>query len=48
MQGWAGLRNVLGHLYLDVDHARLHDVLVGELDQVESFAAAVVRCVRKS
>lgn len=48
MQGWAGLRNVLAHMYLDIDHARLHDVLVGELDQLEAFAAAVARCVRKS
>ena len=43
MQGWAGLRNVLTHLYLDVDHARICDVLERELDQLDRFAVAVAR-----
>jgi len=41
MAGWAGLRNVLVHLYLDIDHARLHDVLTGELDELVAYAAAL-------
>jgi hypothetical protein len=41
MQGWAGLRNVLAHLYIDVDHARICGVLERELDQLDRFAAAV-------
>jgi uncharacterized protein YutE (UPF0331/DUF86 family) len=44
MEGWAGLRNVLAHLYLDVDHARLHRILTSELDVLERFAAALARC----
>ena len=41
MEGWAGLRNVLVHLYLDVDQERLHEVLGSELSQLEEFAAAI-------
>ncbi len=48
MQGWAGLRNVLTHLYLEVDHTRLHEILVGELDDLESYAAALSRAGRES
>jgi uncharacterized protein YutE (UPF0331/DUF86 family) len=43
MAGWAGLRNVLTHLYLQVDHARIAEVLASELDQLDAFAAAVAR-----
>jgi uncharacterized protein YutE (UPF0331/DUF86 family) len=45
MQGWAGLRNVLAHLYLDADYVRLHDVLCHDLQQLEEYAAAVLRTV---
>ena len=48
MQGWAGLRNILAHMYLEVDYARLFEVLTRELDQLEAFAAAVMRHVRKA
>ncbi len=47
MQGWAGLRNVLTHLYLEVDHGRLHEILTGELDDLERYAAALSRAVRE-
>jgi uncharacterized protein YutE (UPF0331/DUF86 family) len=43
MQGWSGLRNVLVHLYLDVDPAILHRVLQTDLDDLESFARAMIR-----
>ena len=43
MQGWAGLRSVLTHLYLEVDHRRLYGVLAQELDSLERFAAAIAR-----
>jgi uncharacterized protein YutE (UPF0331/DUF86 family) len=43
MMGWAGLRNVLVHLYLDVDHAKLHEILTGDLDQLERYSVAVAR-----
>ena len=43
MQGWAGLRNVLTHLYLEVDHARLLEILTGELDPLADYAAEIAR-----
>jgi uncharacterized protein YutE (UPF0331/DUF86 family) len=45
LQGWAGLRNVLTHLYLEVDHARLYEILRGELDQLERYAKALARAL---
>ena len=47
MQGWAGLRNILTHLYLEIDHARLYEILSGELRQLESYAVAVHRALRE-
>ncbi len=41
MEGWAGLRNVLVHLYLDINHEILFNILSGELDQIENYAAAI-------
>lgn len=41
MEGWAGLRNVLVHMYLDVDHATIHEILRNDLDELEAFARAV-------
>ena len=38
MTGWAGLRNILVHLYLEVDHERLYEILQQDLDQLETFA----------
>ena len=43
MEEWAGLRNVLVHLYLDVDRRRLHEILTEDLDQLELYAEAVSR-----
>jgi uncharacterized protein YutE (UPF0331/DUF86 family) len=43
MEGWAGLRNVLVHLYLDVDHELLYEMLAKELDQLERYAACLSR-----
>lgn len=43
MQDWAGLRNLLVHLYLTVDHERLYQILATELQQLEDFARAVIR-----
>jgi uncharacterized protein YutE (UPF0331/DUF86 family) len=45
MEGWAGLRNVLVHLYLDVDQERLYEILTLDLDQLEAFAADISRAV---
>ena len=43
MGGWAGLRNILVHLYLEVDHERLHSILRTELEQLVTFAQAMQR-----
>jgi uncharacterized protein YutE (UPF0331/DUF86 family) len=43
MEGWAGLRNILAHLYLEIDHARLYHTLTTELDSLERYAASVAR-----
>ncbi|MBI2895065.1 MAG: DUF86 domain-containing protein [Deltaproteobacteria bacterium] len=40
LEGWAGLRNVLAHHYASVDYGLLHDALVGDLGDLEAFAAA--------
>ena len=45
MQGWAGLRNLLTHLYLEVDHARIHEILCGEHDELERYATSLARAV---
>jgi uncharacterized protein YutE (UPF0331/DUF86 family) len=42
MEGWASLRNVLAHLYLDVDQERIWEILTEELGQLEAFARAAV------
>ena len=41
MEGWAGLRNVLVHLYLEVDHEELFVILTRDLEQLEAYASAM-------
>lgn len=38
---WAGLRNIVVHLYLDIDHARVLSILRQDLDELEAFAKAM-------
>ena len=45
MDAWAGLRNVLVHLYLEVDRRRLYEILQSELDQLERFAGIMLNSV---
>jgi uncharacterized protein YutE (UPF0331/DUF86 family) len=40
LTGWAGLRNVLAHLYPVIDHGRIYDAL-DELSDLEAFARTV-------
>ena len=42
LAGWAGLRNVIAHAYVDVAFARVHAAL-GERDDLHRFAAAMAR-----
>ncbi len=38
LQGWAGLRNVLVHAYLDIDHGITWDAIAGELGDLRALA----------
>jgi uncharacterized protein YutE (UPF0331/DUF86 family) len=38
LEGWAGLRNVLAHHYGTIDHGLVHDALVNDVGDLESFA----------
>lgn len=46
MEGWAGLRNLLVHLYLEVDPARLYEILRQDLDELERYARELARTAR--
>lgn len=46
MANWAALRNVLVHLYLDVDHEILREILTRDLDQLRQYAAAIDQAAR--
>jgi uncharacterized protein YutE (UPF0331/DUF86 family) len=48
MEGWAGLRNVLVHLYLEVDPQRLFDILQIDLDGLELYARQLVSAANAS
>jgi len=39
LEGWAGLRNVVAHMYATIDYARVHQALA-ELEDLERFAVA--------
>lgn len=39
IKGWMGFRNVLVHLYLDVDHERSYQTIHHELGDLDAFAA---------
>lgn len=43
LEGWAGLRNVLVHLYLDLDFDLLFDAATNELSQIEELVLAMIR-----
>lgn len=43
LQGWMGFRNVLVHLYLDLDHQRSWVAIQHELGDLDSFAARMAR-----
>lgn len=47
MSNWAALRNVLAHLYLEIDHAIIFDVLTGDLDQLSEYAVALEKAAEE-
>jgi uncharacterized protein YutE (UPF0331/DUF86 family) len=48
MAGWAGLRNILVHMYLEIDHALLHDILTRELDEIREYARALAGAIGRA
>jgi uncharacterized protein YutE (UPF0331/DUF86 family) len=48
LEPWAGLRNVIVHLYLEIDHRILHAVLRDDLDDVEAAARALAAAAREA
>ena len=43
MEGWAGFRNILVHLYLEIDQDILFDILTRDLHELRAFAAELNR-----
>jgi len=43
LKGWMGFRNVLVHLYLEIDHGRTYDAIHDDLGDLEQFASAMAR-----
>jgi uncharacterized protein YutE (UPF0331/DUF86 family) len=43
LKGWMGFRNVLVHLYLEIDHGLSYDAIRQDLGDLERFAAAMAR-----
>jgi uncharacterized protein YutE (UPF0331/DUF86 family) len=39
LQGWAGLRNILVHAYLDIDHHLTLEAIRNDLDDLEALAS---------
>ncbi len=43
LKRWMGLRNLLVHLYLEIDHGRTYDAIAEDLGDLEAFASRVAR-----
>jgi uncharacterized protein YutE (UPF0331/DUF86 family) len=43
MQRWMGLRNVLVHFYIEIDHGRTFDAIAHDLGDLDRFAASMAR-----
>lgn len=43
LKGWMGLRNILVHLYLKVDHGRVYDAICDDLHELQTFLRAAAR-----
>ena len=46
LKGWMGFRNVLVHLYIDIDHSRSYDAIQGDLGDLEQFASLMGRFLK--
>lgn len=43
LKSWMGFRNVLVHLYLEIDHGRAYDAIREDLGDLEGFAVAMAK-----
>ncbi len=43
LKQWMGLRNLLVHLYLEIDHGRIYDAIAEDLGDLEAFASLMAR-----
>ena len=43
LKSWMGFRNILVHLYLEIDHGRTYDAIRDDLGDLVQFAAAMAR-----
>ena len=41
LRRWMGFRNVLVHLYLEIDHGRVYDAMTEDLGDLEEFASRI-------
>ncbi|HEX9942591.1 MAG TPA: DUF86 domain-containing protein [Thermoanaerobaculia bacterium] len=46
LREWIGFRNVLVHLYLEIDHGRSYDAIREDLGDLEVFAARMARLLQ--
>ncbi len=46
LKRWMGLRNLLVHLYLEIDHGRTYDAIAEDLGDLDAFAARMGRFLR--
>jgi uncharacterized protein YutE (UPF0331/DUF86 family) len=46
LKRWMGFRNLLVHLYLEIDHGRAYDAIVQDLGDFDAFAARMGRFLR--
>jgi uncharacterized protein YutE (UPF0331/DUF86 family) len=47
LQEWMGLRNVLVHLYLEIDHGVTYETIEKDLGDLDAFAAHMVKLLRQ-
>jgi len=45
LTGMTGMRNILVHEYLDVDHARLYSMLGNDLGDFEKLIQAILKLI---
>ena len=45
LQRWAGLRNILVHNYLEIDHGIAYDIIQNDLHELEEFSIRAAACL---